>query len=312
MEKEISQKKLIELLKYYHEKGVISDDYYHEAIELVVEECDDSINKEIVSYLFKKGKEKEIFIEKIHPSLEEENKKLKLKISDVENDLSIAKSERNVLFSKMRGHIDTISSQEERISTLERENKELIEKSQQNRIDDKIPEYVLSVKEKLNSDDRFFIDMSNNWAFYGALACIIAVIAAFCTFSTGIEKIIENKENSAIVIFYIFSRGLLAIGLLSWLSYICFSNARKYTHESIRRKDRQHALMFGQIFLQIFGGTATKDDAIKVFKDWNMSGDSAFSSKTESPPNALSIIESIKETFTSKNKKDSDNRKTDE
>ncbi|HAS0824840.1 TPA: hypothetical protein I3317_004691 [Enterobacter cloacae subsp. cloacae] len=53
--------------------------------------------------------------------------------------------------------------------------------------------------------------------------------------------------------------------------------------------------MFGQVYLQIYGTTASKEDAILVFKDWNMSGDSAFSGQTEQPPNSLSFISNAKE-----------------
>ncbi|HBB5094259.1 TPA: hypothetical protein KBP43_000590 [Escherichia coli] len=58
--------------------------------------------------------------------------------------------------------------------------------------------------------------------------------------------------------------------------------------------------MFGQVFLQIYGSTATKEDAVNVFKDWNMSGDSAFSDQTEHPPGIQSIISSLKDSLTSK------------
>ncbi|EKN3739697.1 TPA: hypothetical protein U5E00_000073 [Yersinia enterocolitica] len=61
----------------------------------------------------------------------------------------------------------------------------------------------------------------------------------------------------------------------------------------MRRKDRQHALSFGQLFLQIYGSSATKEDAMLVFKDWNMSGDSAFSKAADTPPNILEALKSI-------------------
>ncbi|APW90867.1 hypothetical protein AWN63_17930 [Klebsiella variicola] len=60
--------------------------------------------------------------------------------------------------------------------------------------------------------------------------------------------------------------------------------------------------MFGQVFLQIYGSTATKEDAVNVFKDWNMSGDSAFSDQTEQPPGVQSIISTLKENLISKDK----------
>ncbi|KLF66577.1 hypothetical protein YA39_18445 [Klebsiella aerogenes] len=53
--------------------------------------------------------------------------------------------------------------------------------------------------------------------------------------------------------------------------------------------------MFGQVFLQIYGSTATKEDAVLVFKDWNMSGDSAFSDQTERPPSIQTLWDAAKE-----------------
>ncbi|WP_236146233.1 hypothetical protein [Pectobacterium brasiliense] len=169
-----------------------------------------------------------------------------------------------------------------------------------------------SVKNKLNSDDKFFIKMSHVWSSCGALFCIGAIAAAFCTFVSGIDTLLKNEELNSVSIFYLFTRGLLGIGLLSWLSYICFNNSRRYTHESIRRKDRQHALMFGQIFLQIFGGTASKEDAIHVFKDWNMSGDTAFSGKTEQPPSVHGLLAQIKNMLPEKSGKASDSTKKED
>ncbi|HED0390782.1 TPA: hypothetical protein R4I55_000258 [Yersinia enterocolitica] len=61
----------------------------------------------------------------------------------------------------------------------------------------------------------------------------------------------------------------------------------------MRRKDRQHALSFGRLFLQIYGSSAEKKETIEVFKDWNMSGDSAFSKAADTPPNFLDTLKSI-------------------
>ncbi|WP_350313279.1 cell division protein ZapB [Dickeya fangzhongdai] len=202
---------------------------------------------------------------------------------------------------------------DEKIKELNDEVSKLKSASQQEQIDKKIPTYVRDVKSKLDSDDIFFTKMANIWSICGATFGIGAIISSFYTFYSGMTSISNNGISADMIsIFYIFTRGLLGIAFLGWLSYICFANARKYTHESIIRKDRQHALMFGQIFLQIYGSTATKEDATNVFKDWNMSGDSAFSSKILPPPNAMAILEHIKEILTSKNKKDSDSKKTDE
>lgn len=156
-----------------------------------------------------------------------------------------------------------------KIKSLQDENNELRSQVQQQRIDEKIPTYVNNVKSDLGSDDKHFIIMSIIWSIFGGVFGVLAVTSAFYTLYINIEL----KDLGDLQLMYIFTRGLIGIAILSWLSYICLSNSKKYTHESIRRKDRRHALMFGQVFLQIYGSTATKDDAIVVFKDWNMSGD---------------------------------------
>ncbi|HGL5836909.1 TPA: hypothetical protein ACKP06_000763 [Serratia marcescens] len=180
------------------------------------------------------------------------------------------------------------------IDKIEKENIELKNKHQQSRIDEKIPDYVKDVSHKLDVADKYFSDMSRNWSIAGLILALCAVASAFCTFIFGLDTILDSQKLTPTAIIYTFVRGGLGIALLSWVSYISFSNARNYTHESILRKDRQHALTFGRLFLQIYGSTASKEDAIHVFKDWNMSGDTAFSSKSSTPPSPLSYIHTVK------------------
>lgn len=182
-----------------------------------------------------------------------------------------------------------------KIKSLEVSNEELTSKIQQERIDDKIPGYVDHVKSELSSDDTHFIGMSKTWAKWGGAFGILAVAASF----SSLYLKIDFTQVKGFELFYLFTRGLIGISILSWLSYICFSSSKKYTHESIRRKDRRHALMFGQVFLQIYGSTATKEDAIEVFKDWNMSGGSAFSDQTEQPLGLASLIQAGKDKLVS-------------
>lgn len=178
-----------------------------------------------------------------------------------------------------------------KIQHLENINVDLQSKVQQERIDEKIPTYVNNVKSELGSDDTHFIRMSIIWAVAGVIFGLSAVGMSIYTLFLKID--FSNITTSELI--YIFTRGIIGILILSWLSFICLGNSKKYTHESIRRKDRRHALMFGQVYLQIYGATASKEDAILVFKDWNMSGDSAFSGQTELPPNLLSIFSNLKE-----------------
>lgn len=226
-------------------------------------------------------------IDRIQQNLSEYMSRLS-ESEEVNSVLSI----QNKALEKLSTEKDTLLNESlKKIKNLEGINADLQSKVQQERIDEKIPNYVNNVKSELGSDDTHFIKMSIIWAIAGVCFGIAAVSMSLYTLFLKIDfSDIKTSE-----LFYIFSRGIIGIAILSWLSFICLGNSKKYTHESIRRKDRRHALMFGQVYLQIYGATASKEDAILVFKDWNMSGDSAFSGQTEQPPNALSMLANVKE-----------------
>ncbi|EIH3785388.1 hypothetical protein LGK69_001495 [Escherichia coli] len=236
-----------------------------------------------------------------HTSLQNsEADKYLLKIDELEHKLrEFQKSHNSQLdqFNKLQIELLTAMDSKEKLASqlklqhaqnkeLKLQNQKLSSKIQQNKIDEKVPEYVQGVKAKLHQDDKDFTAMSYNWAIAGILLSLLSISAAFLTFFYKIDI----KDATPIELFYYFTRGLLGVALLSWLSYFCLNNSKKYTHEAIIRKDRQHALMFGEVFLQIYGSTATKQDAIDVFKDWNMSANSAFADKTQPPPNLLNIL----------------------
>ncbi|AJJ10872.1 hypothetical protein CH64_1093 [Yersinia rohdei] len=244
--------------------------------------------------------EYEINYEKYVSELKNENRvlnktliKTKEWISDLEKTITDITEKCNALIIEKEILINEKDTVIEEKDILIKENNELKALSQQKRIDKEIPLYVEKVSQKLDTDDSFFTEMSRNWSIAGITITLVAVLAAFCTFAQGTDLILKNENIEWIGFIYIFIRGGLGIGLLSWLAFVCFSNARNYTHESIRRKDRQHALSFGQLFLQIYGSSATKEDAMLVFKDWNMSGDSAFSKAADTPPNILEALKSI-------------------
>ncbi|WP_395279128.1 hypothetical protein [Enterobacter bugandensis] len=216
---------------------------------------------------------------------------LTVKTSELEKRNDEIILENKVLSKDIEKQKDFINKSLNKIQHLENTNIELQSQIQQTRIDEKIPSYVDNVKSELGLDDNHFMTMSKVWAIAG---CIFALAAVWFSFHT-LYLHIDFSKIRDFELLYVFTRGLIGISILSWLSYICLSNAKKYAHESIRRKDRRHALMFGQVFLQIYGSTATKEDAILVFKDWNMSGDSAFSDQTDQPPGIQTLWDATKE-----------------
>lgn len=292
-----------ELLDQY--KNALSFDDYQKLRWLILRGRINEFQNELLGFIFKteaseeekKSTDKDYknkyvkYYYDTNESLSNQNSKTNHRIIELEelnNQLLTTNTELQKDIAEAKKLIETGAKE---ITKLVNSNTELQSLVQQKRIDEKIPGYVNSVKSELSSDDNHFILMSKVWAGCGGLFGIAAVLASLLSLTITIDF----EKVKGFELFYSFTRGLLGISILSWLSFICLSNSKKYTHESIRRKDRRHALMFGQVFLQIYGSTATKEDAVLVFKDWNMSGDSAFSDHTDQPPGITTLFESAKE-----------------
>lgn len=228
----------------------------------------------------------------LHQTIEEQNVRLAKKRQDIQQ-----LTDRAQLLEKAALRYKTLQESSETLGIeneeLRKENKELKELSQQKRIDGKIPGYVKEVSAKLDLDDKSFAKLANKWSIAGFTAASAAVFAAFFTFAEGSVLLANAKVYDEIALLYVFFRGVLGVGLLSWLANVCFSTSRNYTHESIRRKDRQHALNFGRLYLQIYGASAQKEEMLNVFKDWNMAGDSSFSKEGAAPPSMMEMIDGL-------------------
>lgn len=119
-----------------------------------------------------------------------------------------------------------------KIKSLQDENNELRSQVQQQRIDEKIPTYVNNVKSDLGSDDNHFITMSIIWSIFGGIFGVLAVTSAFYTLYINIEL----KDLGDLQLMYIFTRGLIGIAILSWLSYICLSNSKNIRMNPLEEK----------------------------------------------------------------------------
>lgn len=229
------------------------------------------------------------------------NSKYFNEINTLKKDIETARREINIFRDRFRAEkfeskkkSEELAEKNEEYLSLKTKYEKLTSEVQQQRIEDKIPQYVADVSKKLDDDDTLFMGKSQRWSRTGILLSLIAVFIAMYTFKSGIDTLTKNENIGYVTLLFVFFRGFLAIGILSWVAYLCFNMSSSYIHESILRKDRQHALSFGRLFLQIYGDTATKDDAIEVFKDWNRSGDSAFSKRNTSPPNLFKVLDALK------------------
>ncbi|CAI1729354.1 hypothetical protein [Serratia marcescens] len=238
--------------------------------------------------------EKSSDIDQYLTSLINEKSKLEKEKEKLNNEIKLFRERRGHDLSQLNKKNEELIEITKNFNELKLNYENLASERHQKRIEDKIPEYVKDVSNKLDSDDTLFMDKSQRWSRVGICISIAASFIALYTFKVGFESILETPNIGYVALLFIFFRGVLAIGILSWVALICFNMSSAYIHESILRKDRQHALSFGRLFLQIYGDTATKHDAIEVFKDWNRSGDSAFSKGHKSPPNIFKLTEKLK------------------
>ncbi|HAW0184647.1 TPA: hypothetical protein JLI40_001873 [Escherichia coli] len=132
-----------------------------------------------------------------HTSLQNsEADKYLLKIDELEHKLrEFQKSHNSQLdqFNKLQIELLTAMDSKEKLASqlklqhaqnkeLKLQNQKLSSKIQQNKIDEKVPEYVQGVKAKLHQDDKDFTAMSYNWAIAGILLSLLSISAAFLTF----------------------------------------------------------------------------------------------------------------------------------
>ncbi|MGQ7743462.1 hypothetical protein ACUNDQ_04550 [Pectobacterium brasiliense] len=248
----------------------------------------------------KKLKDEVLFHKQQIENLSEEINNLNKRSAALQAEINHYKSGYKKEIDKNKDIEEIITNLQNRYKNTLNEYEKLKSQLQHKRIEDEIPDYVSDVSKKLDDDDSLFMRKSQRWSVTGIIFASLSVCTALYTFKTGLPSIL-NPNISFLTAIFIFFRGLIAIGILSWVSYICFQMSSSYIHESILRKDRQHALSFGRLFLQIYGDTATKAEAIEVFKDWNMTGNSAFSKSVSNPPNINELIKTLKGLLQQKN-----------
>lgn len=185
---------------------------------------------------------------------------------------------------------------------------ERISSEQFARINNNIGDYVSNVEEDLKLDSCNFEKMSRILFGIGIILCLSSVIVAFYFFYIGINNIFILGKVDKYYIIYLIIKGGVSVSILFFLAYTCFLNAQRYSHESIRRKDIRHAVKFGKLFLQIYGDRVSPDEMKDVFKDWNISGKTAFSQMDKNKINIsksnidylLNKFEDIKDIFDKK------------
>lgn len=176
---------------------------------------------------------------------------------------------RDEYFS-MKDHADELTKQR---SELEKKYNDLLSKTQETNIKDLVPGYVDDVTKKLLIDAQEYQNNSIWWVRGGVLCIALAIIFNVCS----IKYYPDIANLNTVQTLFLFTRGVVVIGLLCWVAHFCFSMAKNFTGQLIRRKDTMHSIRFGELFLKIFGSSVTKEETVNVFKEWNNSGITPFS-----------------------------------
>jgi len=167
----------------------------------------------------------------------------------------------------------------EKAAQFETENKKLL----QERIEKKVPEYVTSAIEVLETSEKSYKSKAWWWSFYGTVVLIIAIAATVTIALFGGGFIAnEGKEVSWSMLMFISFKGLIVLGVLSLWAKHAFSVSNSYIHEAIKRSDRAHAINFGKLYLEIYGSTVERKELLDIFENWNIATESAFSKATPS------------------------------
>ena len=203
-----------------------------------------------------------------------------IKSSDIDLDeqkrlskLNNLKAENNNLKNK----VNILSAQNKE---LEEKNKEFINKTKAAAIEEKVPGYVKKATSSLSEDVIGFTCSAVIWAGAGMVFIIMAITAVLFTYL----NTPDYKSLSNLQIVYLFTRGLIGVGILCWAAQYCLSMTKSFTHEIVRRKDTIHSIRFGELFLEIFGSSVTKNEAMEAFKNWNNAGNTAFNEPVENAP----------------------------
>ncbi|MGB0521705.1 MAG: hypothetical protein ACPGJS_02035 [Flammeovirgaceae bacterium] len=110
--------------------------------------------------------------------------------------------------------------------------------------------------------------------------CTAAVVVAFgigllVKFAYEFEGNSAYESNNLVIIIWGL-KGLGALILVLTLAKYLFLLGKYFMNESVKYSDREHAITFGKLYVQLKEDKITPDEIQNVFSDWNLYNKSAF------------------------------------
>jgi len=139
----------------------------------------------------------------------------------------------------------------------------------------KIPEYVDNAINKLTIQEKDFNKKAYLWNIFGIIALSFSVLISIVSFIYSYDLISANTLDWKIFIYLVF-KGLIIIAIFIIFARYAFNVASSYTHESLKRNERIHAITFGKLFLEIYGKDIEQKEMRDIFSNWTIDVQSSF------------------------------------
>ena len=158
-----------------------------------------------------------------------------------------------------------------------REFDETNSKQVQQRIEQKVLEYVAAALSVLEGREATYRKKAFGWGLLGTVLLALAISGTVALSLYGYaygEKLSDLGWQTMIFVSF---KGLVVLGVLGLWAKHAFTVSNAYMHEAIKRADQAHAINFGKLYLEIYGNSVDRKELLDIFENWNIASESAFS-----------------------------------
>ena len=144
------------------------------------------------------------------------------------------------------------------------------------RVQENATTYVAKAITALEKAAKRYQNSSVYWSIGGVLALGSGIFLAGYFVVVGLTEQQNGSElNWAHVVLFTF-KGMVLIALLIALAKYCFIYSQSFMHEALKSTEREHAINFGQFYLESYGASADWTQIKEAFEHWNISPNSSF------------------------------------
>ncbi|WP_220760593.1 MULTISPECIES: hypothetical protein [unclassified Shewanella] len=213
----------------------------------------------------------------LEASFNKELSNLKTKLHVTQEDLRNARSVHLDITNELSVLLSSNESLKKINNQLNDENTELKQKQLQGKIAIEVPAFVDNAKKELATNEKHFRELAIKWNLRGNRAIgAAAILSVIFVIYTGILTFSSKTDLNWAIYGTMLFKEMLVVSILAATAKYCYGVASAYTHESLKRTDRMHAIGFGKMYLEIYGSQVDQQDVKSIFENWNLDSDSSF------------------------------------